>query len=159
VDEALKLARVVGLDFDQDIKNVVGEVKSSDVVLWDSTVRKAKGKLGPMGDTCMLNTLHQAASIVREKNTGASMKAIEDNGLLNDATLLTTLEALLNVLPAVASTEKAPKLEAHLAAASSDWGALEKLRKLAFAEQVPEPARQMMLPIETTEEDNGGGED
>ncbi len=158
VDEALKLARVVGLDFDQDIKNVVGEVKSSDVVLWDSTVRKAKGKLGPMGDTCMLNTLHQAASIVREKNTGASKKAIEDNGLLDDATMLTTLEALLNVLPAVASPEKAPKLEAHLAAASSDFAALEKLRKLAFAELVPEPARQMLLPIETLEEDNEGGE-
>ena len=49
VDEALKLARVVGLDFDQQVKNVVCEVKSSDVVLWDSQVRKAKGKLGPMG--------------------------------------------------------------------------------------------------------------
>jgi hypothetical protein len=145
VDEALKLARVVGLDFDQEIKNVVGEVKSSDMVLWDSSVRKAKGKLGPMGDTCMLNTLHQAASIVREKNTGASKKAIEDNGLLDDATLLTTLEALLNVLPAVASPEKAPKLEAHLAAASSDFAALEKLRRLAFSEIVPERVVQMEM--------------
>ena len=159
VDEALKLARVVGLDFDQDIKNVVGEVKSSDVVLWDSAVRKAKGKLGPMGDTCMLNTLHQAASIVREKNTGASRKAIEDNGLLDDATLLTTLEALLNVLPAVANPEKAPKLEAHLAAASSDFDALEKLRRLAFAEQVPEPARQLLLPIVGDDDDEEGDED
>ena len=145
VDEALKLARVVGLDFDQEIKNVVGEVKSSDMVLWDSSVRKAKGKLGPMGDTCMLNTLHQAASIVREKNTGASKKAIEDNGLLDDATLLTTLEALLNVLPTLASTEKAPKLEAHLAAASSDFAALEKLRKLAFAGSVPPPLLQLKI--------------
>ena len=145
VDEALKLARVVGLEFDQDIKNVVGEVKSSDVVLWDSKVRKAKGKLGPMGDTCMLNTLHQAASIVREKNTGASKKAIEDNGLLDDATMLTTLEALLNVLPAVASPEKAPKLEAHLAAASSDFAALKKLRRLAFSEIVPERVVQMEM--------------
>ena len=146
VDEALKLARVVGLDFDQEIKNVVGEVKSSDVVLWDSTVRKAKGKLGPMGDTCMLNTLHQAASIVREKNTGASKKAIEDNGLLDDATLLTTLEALLNVLPAVASPEKAPKLEAHLAAASSDFDALEKLRKLALPNRFPNPPSSCSFP-------------
>ena len=140
------------------IKNVVGEVKSSDMVLWDSTVRKAKGKLGPMGDTSMLNTLHQAASIVREKNTGASKKAIEDNGLHDDATLLTTLEALLNVLPAVASPEKAPKLEAHLAAASSDFAALEKLRKLAFAEQVPEPAKQLLLPITSGEVDLDDGE-
>jgi hypothetical protein len=93
----------------------------------------------------MLNTLHQAASIVREKNTGASRKAIEDHGLLDDATLLTTLEALLNVLPAVASTEKTPKLEAHLAAASSDFAALEKLRRLAFSEVVPERVVQMEM--------------
>jgi hypothetical protein len=74
--------------------------------------------------------------------------------MLEDATLLTTLEALLKVLPTVASTEKVPKLEAHLAAASRDFAALEKLRKLAVAEQVPEPAKQLLLPIETTEEDN-----
>ena len=107
----------------------------------------------------MLNTLHQAASIVREQNTGAAKKAIEDDGLLDDATLLTALEALLNVLPAVASTEKAPKLEAHLAGAASDFDALEKLRKLAFAEQVPEPAKQLLLPIATAEDDDEGTDD
>jgi adenine-specific DNA methylase len=155
VDEALKLARVVGLDFDQQVKNVIGEVKSSDVVLWDSKVRKAKGKLGPMGDSCMLNTLHQAAAIVRDQNTGAAKKAIEDNGLLDDTTMLTALEALLNVLPAVANPDKALKLDANLAGASSDFDALEKLRKLAFAEQVPEPTKQMLLPIATEGDDEG----
>ncbi len=159
VDEALKLARVVGLDFDQQVKNQVCEVKSSDVILWDSKTRKSKGKLGPMGDTCMLNTLHQAAAIVRDQNTGAAQKAIEDNGLLEDATLLTALEALLNVLPAVANPEKAPKLDANLSGASSDFEALEKLRKLAFAEQVPEPARQLLLPIEETTLDDESGEE
>ena len=107
-----------------------------------------------MGDTCMLNTLHQAASIVRDKNTGAAKKAIEDNGLLEDATLLTALEALLNVLPAVLSPDKAPKLDANLAGASSDFEALEKLRKLAFAEQVPEPAKQLLLPISESGSDD-----
>jgi hypothetical protein len=48
--------------------------------------------------------------------------------------------------------------EAQLAAASSDFTALEKLRKLVFAEQVPEPARQLLLPIETIKEDNEFGE-
>lgn len=159
VDEALKLARVVGLDFDQQVKNQVCEVKSSDVILWDSKTRKSKGKLGPMGDTCMLNTLHQAAAIVRDQNTGAAKKAIEDNGLLEDATLLTALEALLNVLPAVANPEKAPKLDANLSGASSDFEALEKLRKLAFAEQVPEPARQLLLPIDEPTVDDESGEE
>ncbi|MFI5458095.1 MAG: hypothetical protein ACHRXM_21890 [Isosphaerales bacterium] len=159
VDEALKLARVVGLDFDQQVKNQVCEVKSSDVILWDSKTRKAKGKLGPIGDSCMLDTLHHAAAIVRDQNTGAAKKAIEDNGLLDDATLLTALEALLNVLPAVGNPEKAPKLDANLAGASGDFDALEKLRKLAFAEQVPEPARQMLLPIQTDSADNEVDED
>jgi hypothetical protein len=40
-----------------------------------------------------------------------------------------------------------------LAGNSSEFDALEKLRKLAFAEQVPEPAKQMLLPIATTDED------
>jgi len=145
VDEALKLARVVGLDFDQQVKNQVCEVKSSDVVLWDSKTRKAKGKLGPMGDSCMLDTLHQAAAIVREQNTGAAKKAIEDNGLLDDATLLTALEALLNVLPAVGNPEKGPRLDANLAGAGNDFEALEKLRRLAFAEAVPAPRVQKLL--------------
>jgi hypothetical protein len=82
-----------------------------------------------MGDACMLNTLQQAAAIVRDQNTGAAKKAIEDNKLLDDATLLTAREALLNVLPAAAGREKAPKLDASLAGASSDWDALEKLRR------------------------------
>jgi hypothetical protein len=158
-DEALKLARVVGLDFDQQVKNVVAEVKSSDVILWDSKARKAKGKLGPMSESCMLDTLQQAAALVRDQNTGAARKAIEDNGLTDDATLLTAMEALLNVLPAVANPDKAPKLDPNLAGASSDWDALEKLRKLAFAEQVPEPARQLLLPITTTGEEADDGEE
>ncbi len=73
--------------------------------------------------------------------------AIDDNGLLEDATLLTALEALLNVLPALANPETGPKLDVNLAGASSDWDALEKLRKFAFAEQVPEPAKQLLLPM------------
>src|SRR5208282_4957116 len=48
-DEALKLARVVGLDFDREVKNQVCEVKSSDLILWDSLTRKRKNKLGPVG--------------------------------------------------------------------------------------------------------------
>ncbi len=156
-DEALKLARVVGLDFDQ-IKNVVCEVKSSDVILWDSKSRKSKGRLGPLGGESTLDTLHQAASIVREQNTGVAKKAIEDAGLLDDATLLTALEALLNVLPAMANPEKAKKVDPNIVGASSDFDALEKLRRLAFSEQVPEPVQKTLfddLPDEDeTEEDD-----
>jgi adenine-specific DNA methylase len=44
-DEALKLARVVGLDFDQDVKKQVCEVKGDDVILWDSITRHRNGSL------------------------------------------------------------------------------------------------------------------
>src|SRR5208337_528141 len=71
VDEALKLARVVGLDFDREVKNQVCEVKSSDLILWDSLTRKRKNKLGPVGGAVALDTLHQAAALGRDQNTGA----------------------------------------------------------------------------------------
>lgn len=144
-DEALKLARVVGLDFDAQVKNVVCEVKSSDVILWDSKARKSKGKLGPIGEACMLDTLHQAAAIVREQNTGIAQKAVLDAGLGDDATLLTALEALLNVLPALTNPDKGKKVDPSLVGASSDFDALEKLRRLAFAEQVPQPVQKMLF--------------
>ena len=44
-DEALKLARVVGLDFDQDVKKKVCEMKGDDVILWDSITRHRNGSL------------------------------------------------------------------------------------------------------------------
>ena len=44
-----------------------------------------------------------------------------------------------------------PKRDNNLAGASGDFDALEKLRKLAFAEQVPSGAKQLLLPIATDE--------
>ena len=121
-------------------------------MLWDSKTRKAKGKLGPVSDSVILDTLHQAAILGREQNTGIAKTLIEDAGLLADATLLTALEALLNVLPpaAAAGGKKADPL---LTGASNDFEALEKLRRLAFAEEVPMPKEiQLPLPFGAAEE-------
>lgn len=137
-DEALKLARVVGLDFDQDVKNVVCEVKSSDVILSDSKTRQARSRLGPIGEDVMLDTLHHAALIGRQQNTGAAQAALDRAGLLKDSTLLTALEALLNVLPAPGAAV-GKKKDDSLGGASSDCEALERLRRLALSEEVPEP--------------------
>jgi hypothetical protein len=134
-DEALKLARVVGLDFDQHVKNTVCEVKSGDVLLWDSKTRRLKGHLGPVGEECMIDTLHEVALIARGQNTGAARDALERARLLEDPTLMTALEALLNVLPAPSAVGR--KGEGALAGAASDFVALEKLRRLAFAQHVP----------------------
>lgn len=157
-DEALKLARVVGLDFDRDVKNVVCEVKSNDVILWDSRTRQAKSKLGPVGEEVMLDTLHHAALIARDRNTGAAQAVLEEAGLLTDSTLLTALEALLNVLPAPGAAA-GKKKDDSLGGAASDCAALEKLRRLALADEVPEPkfSRQMTFDeLEGNEEDGEG---
>ncbi len=45
-DEGLRLARVVGLDIDREVIGRVAEKKASNVCLWDSAMRAAKGALG-----------------------------------------------------------------------------------------------------------------
>ena len=95
---------VVGLDFDQDVKKQVCEVKGDDVVLWDSITRHRNGSLRHVSEECMLDTLHWAAKVGREQNTGAARSLIEDAHLIGDPTLLTALEALLNVLPPTGAT-------------------------------------------------------
>jgi hypothetical protein len=159
-DEALKLARVVGLDFDKDVKNVVCEVKSSDVILWDSKTRQAKSKLGPVGEEVMLDTLHHAALIGREQNTGAAQAVLENAGLLKDSTLLTAMEALLNVLPAPGAAA-GKKKDDSLGGASSDCEALEKLRRLALSEEIPEPkfSQRVLFNMEAEGDDEEDGEE
>lgn len=157
-DEGLRLARVVGLDFDRQVKNVVCEVKGEDVLLWDSKARAAKGRLGALDGTVMLDALHHVALIGREQNTGAAKSVIEDASLLDDATLLTTLEVLLNVLPPPSAARRAKKADALLGGAASDFEALEKLRRLAFTEQVPEPKQRELFPAEVSEHDEEDGE-
>jgi putative DNA methylase len=87
-DEALKLARVVGLDFDQDVKKQVCEVKGDDVILWDSITRHRNGSLRHVSEECMLDVLHWAAKTGREQNTGAARNLIEEAHLIGDPTLL-----------------------------------------------------------------------
>jgi putative DNA methylase len=152
-DEALKLARVVGLDFDQDVKKRVCEVKGDDVILWDSITRHRSGSLRHISDECMLDTLHWAAKTGREQNTGAARNLIEEARLIGDPTLLTALEALLNVLPPGIASSGTKKPDAHLTGAANDFEALERLRKLAFAETVPAPKIPEQIPLVLAESD------
>jgi hypothetical protein len=58
-----------------------------------------------------------------------------------------------------ASSEKAAGLEAHFVGASSGFSALGKLQRNAFSQQVPEPAKQLLLPIPEDDVDNDIDED
>ena len=67
--------------------------------------------------------------------------------LNEDPTFLTALEAMLNVLPpALPSSKKKP--DANLSGAANDFQALERLRKLAFAETVPAPKMAVQEVLE-----------
>ena len=146
-DEALKLARVVGLDFDKDVKKQVCEVKGDDVILWDSVTRHRNGTLRHVSEDCMLDTLHWAAKTGREQNTGAARNLIEEAHLTRDPTLLTALEALLNVLPSAVASAGKEKPDAHLAGAANDFEALGRLRRLAFSATAPAPKIPEQMPL------------
>jgi hypothetical protein len=96
----------------------------------------------------MLDTLHWAAKVGREQNTGAARNLIDEAHLIGDPTLLTALEALLNVLPPGIVSAGKKKPDANLAGAANDFEALERLRKLAFAETVPAPKIPEQIPLE-----------
>lgn len=145
-DEALRLARVVGLDLDRDVVGVLAEKKASDLILWDSSTRAAKGKLGaPDGTSAWIDALHHLAHRARTVDLTAAQKLADDNGLTNSNAFLTALEAVLEVLPLSARYTGFDPVKAAVPAAS-DFEALENLRQLAFAERV-DPPRQLELVL------------
>src|SRR5690606_3535481 len=115
------------------------EKKASDVVLWDSASRAAKGALGPAdGSRAMLDAVHHAATRARTATLQAARDLLERVGVIRDPAFLIALEAVLEVLPpSRAFTGIDPTAAA--APAASDFEALENLRRLAFGAQVDEP--------------------
>lgn len=145
-DEALRLARVVGLDLDKDVVGVLAEKKSSDLILWDSSTRATKGKLGaPDGTKSWIDAIHHCAHRARSIDLNAAKQLLDDNGLANSPVFLTALEAVLEVLPLSARYTGFDPVKAA-APAASDFEALENLRRLALAEQVPAP-KQLELVL------------
>lgn len=150
-DEALRLARVVGLDLDKDVVGVLAEKKASDLILWDSYTRATKGKLGaPDGTKSWIDAIHHCAHRARSIDLNAAKQLLDDNGLANSPVFLTALEAVLEVLPlSVRYTGFDPVKAA--APAASDFEALENLRRLALAEQVPAPKQLELVLAELAE--------
>lgn len=144
-DEALRLARAVGVDLERDIMGHLAKKKASDITLLDSKERAAKTLPPSDGSRAMIDALHFAAYTIRTKNTEAAREILERNGLLDSPAFHTALQAVLEVLPVSKSFTKVdvPK---NAEGASSDFEALENLRKLAFTEHVPEP-EQLRLAL------------
>ena len=77
-DEALRLARAVGADLDGDIVGRLAEKKGSDIRLWDSARRAAKGALGPAdGSRGMIDAVHHAANTARVRSLSAAREMLE----------------------------------------------------------------------------------
>ena len=146
-DEALRLARVVGLDLERDVVGVLAEKKTSNLILWDSSTRASKGKLGaPDGSRTWIDALHHCAHRARTTDLNAAQQLVGDNNLTNSVDFLTALEAVLEVLPISARYAGFDPVKAAMPAAS-DFDALENLRRLMFAEQVATP-KQLELVME-----------
>jgi len=138
-DEALRLARAVGVDLEKDIVGRLATKKTSDIVLLDSQQRAAKMYLGPAdGSRTMLDVLHHAAHAARTRSLEAARELLEKGNWVNEPAFHVALQAVLEVLPVSATFSKI-ELTPALSGFGSDFEALENLRRLAFTEQVDEP--------------------
>lgn len=138
-DEALRLARAVGVDLEADIVGSLANKKGSDLHLWDSAQRAAKSALGAAdGARGMIDALHHATHQARSRTLEAARELLERAGLLDDGNFSTALQAVLEVLP-VGTAFSGVDLPTDVAGAGSDFEALEKLRRLAFTDRVEEP--------------------
>ncbi len=138
-DEALKLARAVGVDLDREVTGRLAAKKASNLVLWNSTERAAKGALGPAGGSRgMIDALHHAAHTARTRSLEAARERVAQARADRDPRFFVALEALLEVLP-VSKSFTGYDLPTGLAGASSDFEALYNLYRLAYTDKIDEP--------------------
>lgn len=138
-DEANRLAKVCGVDLERDVVGKLAEKKASDLVMWDSLTRAAKGSLGlPDGRDSMMDAIHHLARSARSASLESANELLAKHSLANEPGFLVALEAVLEVLP-VGKEWSGLDLPDAAAGAGADFDALEKLRRLALAEKVAEP--------------------
>lgn len=138
-DEGNRLAKVCGIDVDRDVVGKLAEKKGSDLVMWDSVTRAAKGSLGlPDGRDSMMDALHHLARAARSTTLESANELLAKHHLAGEPSFLLALEAVLEVLP-VGTEWSGLDLPDAAKGAGADFDALEKLRRLALAEKVAEP--------------------
>ncbi len=138
-DEALRLARAVGVDLEEQIIGRLAEKKTSEIKLWDSATRIAKGAIGSKdGTRGMIDALHHAAHTVRTRGVEAAVEQLGDAGIAQDDEFKMALEALLEVLPP-SKTFSGVESDKAIKPAADDFDALEKLRRIAYENEIGEP--------------------
>ena len=140
-DEANRLARAVGVDLDKDVIGRLAEKKGSDILLWGSAHRAAKGTLGPVdGSRGMVDSIHHAANMARVRSLTAAQEMLANALVDQDPRFFAALEAVLEVLP-VSKAFTGIELEGNVAAAGSDFEALYNLVRLAYGDEIDEPGQ------------------
>ena len=138
-DEALRLARAVGIDLDGDVVDRHAKKKGSNLHLWDSAQRAAKGALGPPdGSQGMIDAIHRAAHVARTRSLQAARELLAEAQTDKDPRFFAALEAVLEVLP-VSRAFTGIDVEGEAAAAGDDFEALYNLARLAYRDEIGEP--------------------
>ena len=138
-DEALRLARAVGIDLDTGVVGRIAGKKGSDLHLWDSARRAAAGALGPAdGSRGMVDALHHAAHAARERTVAAAAEMLGRAGLDREPRFFAALEAVLEILPP-SKTFTGIALEGAVEASGSDFEALYTLYRFAYDDRIDEP--------------------
>ena len=138
-DEALRLARAVGVDLDRHLTGRLVHKSGSNLTLWDSARRAATGALGPAdGSRGMIDALHHAAHAARSRSLTAARELLDQAGVGEEPRFVTALEAVLEVLPLSPDITGA-KLTGDARAAGDDFQALYELSRLAYSDRVDEP--------------------
>ena len=138
-DEALRLSRAVGIDLDGDVVDRLAKKKGSNLHLWDSAQRAAKGALGPPdGSQGMIDAIHRAAHVARTRSLQAARELLAEAQTDKDPRFFAALEAVLEVLP-VSRAFTGIDVEGEAAAAGDDFEALYNLARLAWRDEIGEP--------------------
>ena len=138
-DEALRLARAVGVDLDTGVVGRIAGKKGSDLHLWDSERRAAGGALGPAdGSRAMIDVLHHAAHAARARSVAAAAEMLARAGLDRDPRFFAALEAVLEILPP-SKTFTGIALDGAVEASGSDFEALYNLYRFAYDDRIDEP--------------------
>ena len=138
-DEALRLARAVGVDLERDLPGRLARKSGSNLTLWDSARRAASGALGAAnGSRGMIDALRHAAHAARVKSLAAGRELLDRAGVDQDPRFFAALEAVLEVLP-MSSDITGIRLTGDVRAAGDDFDALYKLSRLAYSDRVDEP--------------------
>jgi hypothetical protein len=135
---------------ESDIVGRYAGKKSANLVLWDSRIRAAKHALGmPDGSRAMLDAVHHASFLAQTRSLDAARTLLEEQGLVSRPAFLAAFDAIRQVLP-VSVDYSGLELPSTARGAGDDFRALENLRKLLYANELPPPHQLALLSVPGT---------